>query len=55
MVRLDLLLLGCARDAKELVHVLERSALGLGDEEPDEDEHGEGEGTKDQVRARETC
>ena len=31
-------------DTEEVVHLLERQALGLGDKEPDEDEHGEAEG-----------
>ena len=31
-------------DTEEVVHLLERQTLGLGNEEPDEDEHGEAEG-----------
>lgn len=31
-------------DAEEVVHLLERQALGLRNEEPHEDEHGEAEG-----------
>ena len=30
-------------DTKEVVHLLERQTLGLGNEEPDKDEHGEAE------------
>ena len=40
-------------DAEEGVHVLEGHALGLGDEEPDEEEHGEGEGGEQDVGAGE--
>lgn len=35
--------------AKEPIHGLERDALGLGNEEPDEEEHGEAEAAEDEV------
>jgi len=35
--------------AEELIHSLKRKTLGFWNEEPNEDEHGEGEGTKDEV------
>lgn len=38
-------------DTKQLIHVLERDALGLGHEEPDKDEHAEAEAAKDQIGA----
>lgn len=33
------------RDAKQIVHLLERQSLSLWNEEPHEDEHGETEGS----------
>ena len=48
---LDDLLLDQLRDAEEIVHLLQAHALGLGDEEPDEEEHAETEAAEDQVCA----
>jgi hypothetical protein len=39
------------RHAEQVVHLLERQALGLGDEEPDEEEHGEAEARVDEEGA----
>jgi len=36
-------------DTEESIHLLEGDTLGLRDEEPDEDEHGEAEGAEDEV------
>lgn len=41
--------LGVVDSTEELVHLLEGDTLGLGNEEPDKDEHGEGERAKDEV------
>lgn len=38
-------------DAEELVHGLQRQTLGLGHEEPDEEEHGETEASEDEICA----
>lgn len=38
-------------DAEKLVHSLQRQTLGLGHEEPDEEEHGKAEATEDEIRA----
>lgn len=35
-------------DTEQVVHLLERKTLGLGDEEPHEEEHGEAEGAVDE-------
>jgi hypothetical protein len=37
--------------AEQVVHAFERHALGLGDEEPNEEEHGEAEAAVDEESA----
>lgn len=41
------------RHAEQLVHGLERYALGLGHQEPHEEEHGEAEAAEDEICPRE--
>lgn len=36
------------RDTEQIIHLLQRQALGLRDEEPDEEEHAETEGAVDE-------
>lgn len=47
----DRLLLGILCDTEQLIHSLQRDALGFRNEEPDEEEHGEAEAAKNEVGA----